>query len=483
MKKTSILLAVLVTLPLVAHAQGKVIKGVTEAALTQGAVKSAVTQATTRDAARAAARAAGAATSGSLTGTASRLVVPNPTDKATSHAFINGKVDRSSISHAEAGSFDHRALLEYDSGQASIFEAWDEYRLQTGVQNWDKRITEEIEPVFKTDPTLLQAVEESRDPKDIVPNKSLYEPNYPDARMRAYYQKAYAEISQDLSSADIAKYGMEVPEDVRAEYLTIFGEMQALNEKMAYHVRRLLHGEQISEAERGEVSRMIGEVETQMAQIQQKLYTTASAIKQTRRNIDLYSAATRGKPLVEFSWKQPRPYEFAKFHLKQSTARGLIAPTEYSFLETSNVAKQKEILKQVHEQMPPNLRIAVLNDSENTLSIYQEGVRMGYYPEGYQLDYYKDVSSFLQAHRNNPYDLIITDWIFPGGGGDMVVQTLREANDNVPIILNNQGDVGYANLPKVYAQGYSAFMPAGDNFEPYTIPFCLRDFFVNLKAE
>ena len=458
MKKYTLFLAVLLALAPAAQAQKQVVEGVAKAALTKNG--------------SAAARAI------------SETALKNSTSKATSHALINGKISPKQISPL-AGSYTTRAVIEYDSGQGGILSAMDQTRLELGIQNWEKpalpELSKVLAPVTISEKELLNAVEESVEQADReVGGTPLYEVSFPSPELREFYKKAQEEISRDISSRDVANASFNISQEVVDQYTALVGEMQELNYKMSRDVLRRLHGV-TNAGEARDVSLKISELTARMNAMQDRLYTPASAITQTKRNIELYQHVVEGKPMVEIEWEQKLPYDRYAFSLQQSIRSSGILPREFEFAETVNISKRKALLAKVHAQMPENLRIAVLNDEDAVPAVFREAQRDGLFPQSYKIEVYQNAGDFLSAHAAEPYDMVITDWIFPGGGGDMVLQKLRGVGDETPILFNSSGDVGAAYEQKLYEQGYSAYLPVNENFEPSTLIFSLRDYFVHAQ--
>lgn len=46
-----------------------------------------------------------------------------------------------------------------------------------------------------------------------------------------------------------------------------------------------------------------------------------------------------------------------------------------------------------------------------------------------------DARSALDLHRAQPFDLIVTDWIMPGLDGRELVEELRRAGDDTPVLV------------------------------------------------
>jgi len=87
--------------------------------------------------------------------------------------------------------------------------------------------------------------------------------------------------------------------------------------------------------------------------------------------------------------------------------------------EMIQLAEQErdELLKNI----PPNMRIAVINDDLLPLLNFQGWAKNGYLGKGATVTTFKDGFRFLKEIRNGVrYDLVITDLVIPNGGVDMM---------------------------------------------------------------
>ena len=86
----------------------------------------------------------------------------------------------------------------------------------------------------------------------------------------------------------------------------------------------------------------------------------------------------------------------------------------------------------IEEQIRKGQRKVILIDDEqgilDSLSVFLENV--GYYVEGYN-----DPVAGIEAIKNNYYDVLVLDFLMLPMHGDTVVETIREFNDDLYIIL------------------------------------------------
>jgi two-component system cell cycle sensor histidine kinase/response regulator CckA len=78
-------------------------------------------------------------------------------------------------------------------------------------------------------------------------------------------------------------------------------------------------------------------------------------------------------------------------------------------------------------------RILVVDDDHDVLAVMVDLLRMN----GYKVESASDVNEALQQmHRaEQPYDLIVTDMVMPGGGGRQLADDVRQLTPNVPILF------------------------------------------------
>lgn len=98
-----------------------------------------------------------------------------------------------------------------------------------------------------------------------------------------------------------------------------------------------------------------------------------------------------------------------------------------------NVAKTSSDSVRDDRRYPEKKRILFVEDERVFVEMFGKRLR----DDGYQVDVRTDGASGLEAALSGGYDLLITDIMLPGVGGDEIITRLRktEAGKNVPIIL------------------------------------------------
>ncbi len=137
---------------------------------------------------------------------------------------------------------------------------------------------------------------------------------------------------------------------------------------------------------------------------------------------------------------------------------------------------KEKALQAAHElsaQIPAGLRIAFLNDRDDFREPYLIWQNIGAFANGITVEVFDSVNGFMQAHAQQPFDFVLTDYFIPGGGGNFLVKTLRDRQDDTPVILQSYSGEGTTAwqktrdenlLEKDYQQGYDGFLPTNDDF-------------------
>ena len=116
--------------------------------------------------------------------------------------------------------------------------------------------------------------------------------------------------------------------------------------------------------------------------------------------------------------------------------------------------------------VPPDLRVAVLNDQEDILDMYRAWDQQRRLGEGWSVTTYKDTRNLLNDLQNgHMYDLIITDLTVPGGGGYFLTDQVREMGLNMPIIGCSMYTLDKLDAPKMFDQGFDGYIYGDDLFE------------------
>lgn len=137
---------------------------------------------------------------------------------------------------------------------------------------------------------------------------------------------------------------------------------------------------------------------------------------------------------------------------------------ENEFKRWGSMFRRGQALAQA-KNLPPGLRVAVLNARVSVLDQMQKSHKKGIFIRGGQLDGYLRADQLIEAVRGGKkYDLILTDIIVPGGGGYYLTNVLRldgfsgaiialsafERDDSMSMDMFARGFDGILNLPSAF---------------------------------
>ena len=77
------------------------------------------------------------------------------------------------------------------------------------------------------------------------------------------------------------------------------------------------------------------------------------------------------------------------------------------------------------------MKILIIEDDENILSF----LKRGFEEDGHIIDSSSDGEDGEYLASTNPYDIIILDWMLPNKNGIEILQSLRDKNIAIPIIM------------------------------------------------
>lgn len=138
----------------------------------------------------------------------------------------------------------------------------------------------------------------------------------------------------------------------------------------------------------------------------------------------------------------------------------------------------------IAKDLPPHLRIALVNDHQGMINSFRYWANLGYFGEGAELTSFTSVDALLAGPRT--YDVIITDVLVPGGGGRYLAHQLRAEGSAVPIIALSEYREEDARAEELFNFGIDGYIFADDTFRNYigyrVFPALLRNYF-GLRAE
>lgn len=542
MKKTSVLLAVLVLLPALSHAQKKeVVKAVAKGGVKEVVVENFVKEqmnATGKTVVKDAGIAAGkqvAENSLKATGinigqetvssaavdAAGKNVGKNTlnrygtytergygessltprterTPKVKSNALENGKITKEQVS-PRAGNYHSRAIVEYaslDSEEQGIFATTDGYKRNWEIYNWDKPYKmdpEDVEIPFLPEETAVEslpqtvkekplqttkethkaainAIKENIAEGDRIPHRPLFDEPYPTPEIMAIYKRAAREIDTEIRTENIeAASPNALDPKLKEQYEQLVPQMQDLSWRMQQYAQGKAWNSQYLSGETYSLIKKVSELNVKMDALQLHFPFLEKSIAKTKHNIALFMSVVNKRPLIEFDWSNPKPFEYRSFSLNSSVTAGTFSPSKFE-MEEATPRTRKDVAARLHKQfldaIPQGydkVHIAVINDETQMFEALKEAQKegLGYIPAEYEIEYFPNVALFFEAHKKHPFNLIYTDCFVPGGSGDMVVQQLRSGAlmgkvDQTPIIFNSKGALSPKYVEALHDQGYSA---------------------------
>lgn len=186
----------------------------------------------------------------------------------------------------------------------------------------------------------------------------------------------------------------------------------------------------------------LADVNFHLSRLEEKLAWSAMVFQDAplsvarRQLIDLRAAldpfATPGNiSLPKALRRNDRKFDKQEFYLYgQDGSSPLVR--EYSWLlPFVNRRRAREIAA----QLPPNLQVVVLNDSENILSIITQWQKSAVWGKNLQVRCFQHREDFLAFLRSGGHvDMLITDLIMPKGGGFYLAAELRQQGYKMPIL-------------------------------------------------
>ncbi|MGN0017274.1 MAG: response regulator [Candidatus Avelusimicrobium sp.] len=170
--------------------------------------------------------------------------------------------------------------------------------------------------------------------------------------------------------------------------------------------------------------------------------------------------------------KRPAPFNLNEYRLVPpagASPRLAILDDTYFF----SPDKARSAAEELCAQIPAGLKIAVLNDNPAHINQYAAWQNGRLFTNGITVQTFTSVGEFMQKHNQSRFDLILTDYFIPGGGGNLLVKTLRNNRDNTPILLQSYTGEGTSAwdmtrspqaLEKDYMAGYDGELPGNDDF-------------------
>jgi CheY-like chemotaxis protein len=330
-------------------------------------------------------------------------------------------------------------------------------------------------------------------PDVITPKNYTLGAAYPNRDVISLYKKAAEEIDVEISAKDVTEAPFYLPEQLREEYAGLTEQMRDISWRMKQYAQNKLRNKQILSQETHELLDQATALNIKMDAVQRRLSFLAKGITTTQQNIALFKSVVNREPIKEFPWQNPLPYDFHAFSLQSSLINNTFKPTMFE-MESALAPAQKArfvpvLQKQLHVDLPAGtdkVSIAVVNDESDMFYAFSDAKDLGYIPAFYDIVYFTNVTDFLAAHKQTPFNMIFTDYFVPGGSGDMIVKQLRKGLlsgkvDQTPIIFNSKMRLYPDQVKQLYNEGYSAHFPASREVTPEIAALALRDYLQRVK--
>lgn len=168
---------------------------------------------------------------------------------------------------------------------------------------------------------------------------------------------------------------------------------------------------------------------------------------------------------IDTALQEVNPFYMPGIRLRGRADKRVFDRNEF-FLKYPNKADLPAGVTAPERTVPPDLRVAVLNDQEDILDMYRAWDQQGRLGEGWSVTTYKDTRNLLNDLQNgHMYDLIITDLTVPGGGGYFLTDQVREMGLNMPIIGCSMYTLDKLDAQKMFDQGFDGYIYGDDLFE------------------
>lgn len=192
----------------------------------------------------------------------------------------------------------------------------------------------------------------------------------------------------------------------------------------------------------------LGTLRLQATRLQKVLFPADPGLKGAVEYLD-YASQKIDKfytPEVPVADYQMRPYVQEEFWMEYDWRKG---PRDESLT-----------------QLPEDVHMVVLNDTQDILDMYKQWEREGRFPKGWKVSVYEDTMDLLNAMNSGmKFDLVISDIHVPGGGGRFLVSEMRQKGIETPVIGCSMYTRDQINSEELYNIGFNGYMCGRDMFE------------------
>ena len=263
-----------------------------------------------------------------------------------------------------------------------------------------------------------------------------------------------------------------------AEYMKLYKDIRAFHRYLLQKLWPLLSNfrrEKIAPEEKTLIADQIAILKNRIYKQLSKMNSLDPAFERMLTDMDLAREVLfdlKGQ-LVRHQAVHEKPFDEKEFRLFPPEG---IAP-RFAVRQDENIFSTQQSLqtaKQLCLQLPSNLHVAVLNDDPANARQYARWENAGAFSNGITFTHFSSVNQFLEFIKEKQrFDIILTDFYIPGGGGDFLVKFLREQKDTTPVLFHSyaggntvawQTPRQNAFLYRLYDTGYDGYLPSNDDF-------------------
>lgn len=281
-------------------------------------------------------------------------------------------------------------------------------------------------------------------------------PSAPFSRGRLQFENIITPIVPTLSSdlrPRLVAPTVAQTQEVVSEYETFFADLDKLRKETDPLVGNALRehinlSETLHPTEVGYFAAKLHMLELRAVQMQKTLFPTDKALKEALEYIQTVSMHINKfyTPEVVEATRAVRPYVQEEFWMEYDWRKG---------------ARDESLT-----QLPENVHMVVLNDTQDILYMYKQWEREGRFPKGWKVSTYEDTKHLLEAlESGSKFDLIISDINVPGGGGRYFVSRLREKGIETPVIGCSMYTRDKIDSQELHEIGFDGYMYGDDMFE------------------
>ena len=256
-------------------------------------------------------------------------------------------------------------------------------------------------------------------------------------------------------------------QDLGARYYSVMKDFASFKRELDIRLfYQTLPGESrpFSVYEKREIFQKMGDLYARIRGLKVVAFRTDPALEASLEYLN--EAAGRVDPTVKnmFGGKEwpraNRVFDVNEFFLKN--------PPTSSWLPAVNVGDMPVFVysrtKSMMEKLPLR-RVAVLNDNEQILGALKKWYQRGGFGSQAKWSFYSHAQALQNAlQRGEPFDLILTDVVVPGGGGAFIASELRQSNVPTPLIALTQYVPHPTIAQKLYSYGMDGMIGIKDSF-------------------